>query len=128
MLESAPEAIAYLERLRDEQGLTQIRPLLADAERLDLRGEAIEAALVTMMLHHADDPAGLLCNVASWLAPEVSVVVADFDPAGPGTSGPPLEHRVTPEQVQRWCSEAGFSLVERRQQTREHYMLLVRRC
>jgi ubiquinone/menaquinone biosynthesis C-methylase UbiE len=126
-LDRAPEAIAYLERLRDEQGLAQIRPLLADAERLDLRPEAIEAVLVTMMLHHADDPAGLLRTVAGWLASGVRAVVAEFDPTGPGTSGPPLDHRVTPEQARRWCEAAGFSVVRRSQQTPEHYMLLVQR-
>jgi ubiquinone/menaquinone biosynthesis C-methylase UbiE len=126
-LDRAPEAIAFLERLRDAQCLTQIRPLLADAERLDLRAEAIEAVLVTMMLHHADDPAGLLRTVAGWLDSGVRVVVAEYDPTGPGTSGPPLDHRVTLEQARRWCEAAGFSVVERRQQTPEHYMLLVQR-
>jgi ubiquinone/menaquinone biosynthesis C-methylase UbiE len=126
-LDRAPEAIAYLEQLRDEQHLPQIRPILAETDQLDLSSEAIEAVLITMMLHHADDPAGLLRDVADWLAPGVQAVVAEFDPAGPCTSGPPREHRVPPEQVQRWCERAGFTCLFWRQQTPEHYMLLVRR-
>lgn len=127
-LDRAPGAIEYLERLRDEQHLPQLRPILADTERLDLSGEAIEAALVTMMLHHAEDPAGLLRNVAGWLAAGVRAVVAEFDPAGPCTSGPPREHRLSPQQVGRLCEQAGLSPLLQRQQTPEHYMLLVERC
>ncbi len=63
-LDRAPGAVAYLERLREE-GITQIRPLVADASAVDLSGEAVDAALVTMMLHHAEDPEGLLRNVAA---------------------------------------------------------------
>lgn len=123
-LDRAPEAIQYLERLRIDLHLTQIRPILADAERMDLRGEAIEAVLVTMMLHHAEDPQGLLKNVADWLESGVRAVVAEFDPAGPCTGGPPREHRVPADQVQRWCEQAGFVWLEHHQQTPEDYMLL----
>lgn len=126
-LDRAPEAIQYLERLRSEQRLMQIRPILADAEWTDLSGEEIEAALITMMLHHAEDPMGLLGSVADWLAPGILAVVAEFDPAGPCTGGPPRDHRVPAEQVQLWCEQAGFACLERRQQTDEHYMLLVQR-
>ena len=126
-LDRAPETLPYLERLRTDEGLAWVRPLIGETTELDLGAERIDAALVTMMLHHADDPAGLLRNVAGWLASGVRAVVAEFDPTGPGTSSPPLDHRVTPEQAQRWCEAAGLSVVERCQQTPEHYMLLVQR-
>ena len=126
-LDRAPEAITYLKRLRDEQGMMQIRPILADADRVNLKDEAVDAALITMMLHHANDPASLLCNVADWLAPGVRAVVAEFDPVGPCTSGPPRGHRVSSEQVRGWCEHAGLDGLEYRQQTPEHYMLLVQR-
>ena len=47
-LDRASEAIAYLERLRDKQGMVQIRPILADADRVNLKDEAVDAALVTI--------------------------------------------------------------------------------
>ncbi len=127
-LDRAPETLPYLERLRTDAGLAWVRPLIGEAADLDLGGERIDAALVTMMLHHADDAAGLLRHVAGWLAPGVRAVVAEFDPAGPCTSGPPEEHRVAATQVRAWCEQAGFTCLDTRQQTDEHYFLLVERA
>jgi ubiquinone/menaquinone biosynthesis C-methylase UbiE len=124
-LDCAPEALAYLERLRDDCGLTQILPLLGDAATVDLRDHQIDAALVTMMLHHAEDPAGLVRHVAALLKPGARAVLAEFDPNGPCTSGPPREHRVSPETARAWCEEAGLQSLSLRQQSSEHYMLVL---
>jgi hypothetical protein len=35
---------------------------------------------------------------------------------------------LAPEQVKAWCEDAGFSVLDCRHQTREHYMLLVQRA
>lgn len=123
-LDRAPETRPYLERLRTEEGLTQIRPLLGDAESVELSGQRVDAALVTMMLHHADEPERLLRHVAGLLEPGARVVLAEFDPEGPCTSGPPREHRVSPETARAWCEQAGLRVLGQRQQTAEHYMLL----
>ena len=124
-LDRAPEALAYVERLRAERGLTQIVPFLGDAAGAELGGHRVDAALVTMMLHHADDPEALLRSVAALLPPGARAVVAEFDPDGPCTSGPPREHRVPPETLRSWCERAGLAPLEQRQQSAEHYMLLV---
>jgi ubiquinone/menaquinone biosynthesis C-methylase UbiE len=127
-LDRAPEILPYLERLRGHAGLAWIRPLICDVTAMDLRDERIDAALVTMMLHHASNPVGLLGAVARWLAPGVRAVVAEFDPTGPCTSGPPREHRIAPAQVQGWCEQVGLACLAVKQQTDEHYMLLVERA
>ena len=57
-VDSSAEALAYLGRLQDEQGIDCIERIVADAAALPaLPGDA-DAALVTLVLHHADDPAG----------------------------------------------------------------------
>ena len=121
------EALTHLERRQKEGGISHIRRIVADAATLEMAGLRPDSALVTMVLHHAEDPAGILRNVARLLRPGALAVVAEFHPNGPCDQGPPKGHRLTPEQVQAWCEAAGFLTLGERRQTPEHYMLVVQR-
>jgi ubiquinone/menaquinone biosynthesis C-methylase UbiE len=123
-LEKSAEALAYLERLQQERDLPQIRRIHADAAARAPAERNLEAALVTMVLHHADDPIGILRGAARWLAPGARLVVGEFDPAGPCEKGPPREHRIAPDRLRQWCETAGLAVLEVRSQTPEHYMLV----
>ena len=126
-LDRSADALAYLQRLQKERGVSNIERLVADAATLKLADVHVDSALVTMVLHHADDPPGILRNVARLLRPKTLAVVAEFHPDGPCDQGPPREHRVAPRQVNAWCEAAGLSMVSERRQTAEHYMTLVQR-
>jgi len=127
-VDRSAEALAYLERLQKERSVSNIKTLAADAATFDLPGVQIDAALIAMVLHHADDPAGILRTAARLLRPGRLAVVAEFHPDGPCEKGPPRDHRLTPRQVQQWCTAAGFLTLDERRQTPEHYMLLVQRA
>ena len=126
-VDRSPEALAYLERLQKERGVRQIRRLVADAAALDGTELRADSALVTMVLHHADDPAGILRNLHRLLPPHALIVVAEFHPAGPCEHGAPRASRIAPEQVEVWCEGAGFSLLDYRRQSPEHYFVVARR-
>jgi ubiquinone/menaquinone biosynthesis C-methylase UbiE len=121
------EALSHLERLLQVHPLPQVRPLVADAAKLGPSGISATSALISMVLHHAEDPAALLRGVARLLPLGCPVVVAEFHPEGPGEQGPPASHRIDPKALRAWCEEAGLAVLEYRRQTPEHYMLLVRR-
>lgn len=127
-VDRSAEALAYLERLQEEQGVRQIRRIAADAATLEPADLRPNSALITMVLHHADDPAGILRNVGRLLPAGAAAVIGEFDPEGPGEFGPPRAHRLPPEQVKAWCADAGFAVLDYRHQTPEHYMLLVQRA
>ena len=121
-VDSSAEALAYLGRLQDEQGVDWIERIVADAAALPaLPGDA-DAALVTLVLHHADDPAGLLRNVARLLPDGARVAVAEFHPDGPCEVGAPRERRLPPERVRSWCEAGGFDRLAYRRQSPEHYV------
>jgi ubiquinone/menaquinone biosynthesis C-methylase UbiE len=126
-VDRSAEALAYLERLQEERGVPQIRRIEADAAAFAPSDLTLDAALVTMVLHHAEDPLGILRSVARLLRPGARAVVGEFDPEGPCEVGPPREHRIAPEQIGAWCEAAGLALVEQRQQSPEHYMVVVQR-
>jgi len=124
-IDRSAEALAFLARLQGERGIAHIERIVADAGALPVGQLRADAALLTMVLHHADDPQGVLRGVAGIVAPGGRVVVAEFHPDGPGAVGPPPEHRLPPTVLHGWASAAGFRLVAERRQTPEHYMLLL---
>jgi len=126
-LDRSTDALAHLERLQRERGVVQIERIAADAATLESARIRATSALVTMVLHHADDPGAILRSVARCLPPDAPVVIGEFHPEGPCTSGPPRDHRLTPETIKTWCTQAGLSIVGYRRQTPEHYMLVAKR-
>jgi ubiquinone/menaquinone biosynthesis C-methylase UbiE len=124
-VDRAAPALAHLERLQKERGISNIRRIVADAATLEPGRICADCALITMVLHHAEDKAAILRNAARLLRPGARVVVAEFHPEGPSEQGPPPAVRLSPAQVQAWCEAAGFSVLDYRRQTPEHYMLLV---
>ena len=126
-VDPSADALAYLDRLQKERGIANIETHVADAATLELPGVQVDAALIAMVLHHTDDPAGILRNAARLLKPGGLALVAEFDPDGPCDHGPPRAHRLTPYQIQTWCEAAGLSTLHQRRQTPEHYMVALQR-
>lgn len=122
-LDRSADALAYLANLQKQRGISQIEGVVGDAALLKPGQLQANKALISMVLHHADDPAAVVRNVARRLPPGAPIVIAEFHPDGPCSGGPPREHRVTPEQVVRWCEEAGLTVLGIGRQTPEHYML-----
>jgi ubiquinone/menaquinone biosynthesis C-methylase UbiE len=126
-LDRSADALAYLEHLQTERGIGQIRRIVADAATLEPTSVRAHSALITMVLHHADDPAGILRNVAQCVPYGGPVLIGEFHPDGPCSNGPPREHRLAVERIRRWCEEAGLAVTAYRRQTPENYMLLAQR-
>jgi ubiquinone/menaquinone biosynthesis C-methylase UbiE len=118
------EALAHLERAQEERNIAQIRRVAGDVGSLTREDVAADSALVTMVLHHADDPAAVLRHVRQLMPLHARVVVAEFHPQGPCEGGAPREHRLAPEEVRAWCEAAGFKVLDFQRQSAEHYMLL----
>jgi ubiquinone/menaquinone biosynthesis C-methylase UbiE len=127
-VDKSAEALAHLDRLQQERALPQIQRILADATALPPSSLSVDSALITMVLHHAEDPAGMLRSVAGLLPPGAPAVIGEFHPAGPCEQGPPPEHRIDPDQLRAWCEDAGLAVLEYRRQSPEHYMVLVRKA
>jgi len=126
-VDRSADFLAYLAARQDERGIDHIRPIVADAATFDLTDLPMDSALIAMVLHHTADPAGILRNVARFLAPGGRLVIAEFHPEGPCEIGAARERRLSPDTVRAWCDDAGFSTVEVRRQTPEHYMLVAGR-
>jgi ubiquinone/menaquinone biosynthesis C-methylase UbiE len=127
-IDRSRDALAHLERLQKQNNISQIELIDADVGTLQNGDIDAGSALISMVLHHADDPAGVLVNVHRLLPPRARAVVAEFHPDGPCQQGAPREFRLAPEQVRGWCEAAGFKVLDYRRQSPEHYMFVVERA
>ena len=123
-LDQSAEALAQLERRQNEDGIGHIQRIAADAATLQTDVQA-DSALITMVLHHADNPAEILRNVVRFVPPGAPVVIGEFHPDGPCSGGPPREHRL--EKIQELCKNAGLTVVGYQRQSPEHYVVLAQR-
>ncbi len=119
------EALAYLREVMQRQQMATIRCIVADVLSLHVEDEQVSAVLLSMMLHHSDDPAALIGKLVSLLPSDARAVIAEFHPDGPACSGPPRETRLSPEQLEHWCQQAGLRVIHYARQSEEHYMLTV---
>jgi ubiquinone/menaquinone biosynthesis C-methylase UbiE len=126
-LDKSAEALAYLEALQRNRDFSNIQRICGDAATLDVLAPCPNAALITMVLHHAERPLAILGNVARLLPARTRVVLAEFHPGGPCEHGPPQSHRLAPEQLRAWCEDAGITFERYRRQSPEHYMLVCSR-
>ena len=127
-VDKSAEALAYLERLQKERAVSQIQRIVADAAAFEPPGVSVHAALITMVLHHAEDPVGILRCLVRLLLPGGLAVVAEFHPEGPCEHGPPPEHRIDPGQIRAWCESVDLAVLDYRRQSPEHYMILAQRA
>jgi ubiquinone/menaquinone biosynthesis C-methylase UbiE len=127
-VDKSAEALAYLERLQKERAVSQIQRIVADAAAFEPSGISVHSALITMVLHHADDPVGILRCVVRLLLPGALAVVAEFHPEGPCEHGPPPDHRIDPGQIRAWCEGVDLAVLDYRRQSPEHYMVLAQRA
>ena len=126
-LDRSAEALAHLERRQKERGIEHIRRIAADAATVQPEGVQAGSALITMVLHHADNPAEIMRNIVRFVPPGAPVVIGEFHPEGPCTSGPPRNHRLAPEKIREWCEKAGLAVVKYQRQSPEHYFVLAYR-
>lgn len=66
-VDRSSDALTYLEHLQEASKVLHIKRLVADAAIMALPEEPIDAALVTMVLHHTEDPQAVLRNLARLL-------------------------------------------------------------
>lgn len=82
-VDRSADALAYLEQQQQARGIAHIRRMVADATTMDPLDEHVDVVLVTMVLHHVDDPDGLTQHMARLVPEGTRAVVAEFHPDGP---------------------------------------------
>ena len=102
------DMLRYLGARAHREGLSVLVPVLANAETPNLP-EPVDLVLVVDTYHHIDNRITYFAKLKASLRPNGRLAIVDFKADAP--DGPPLEHRISPEQVTAELDAAGYSLV-----------------
>lgn len=87
-----------------------VRPVLGKFTDPNLPARDVDVAFIYDVLHHIEDRAAYLRNLAPYLKPGGRIAVIDFHPElGPHKNDPKLQ--ITREQTREWMVAAGLKVV-----------------
>jgi SAM-dependent methyltransferase len=103
-----PDMVRYLGERANREHLGVLVPVLASATSSNVP-EQVDLVLVVDTYHHIDDRIAYFAKLRASLRPGGRLAIVDFKADSP--NGPPLEHRISAEQVTSELSSAGYSLL-----------------
>jgi cyclopropane fatty-acyl-phospholipid synthase-like methyltransferase len=103
----APEMVKYLQDRAAKEGLKNVVPVLAAADKPNLP-EPVDVILIVDTYHHIGSRAVYFRNLLKSLKPGGRVAIIDFKPDSP--DGPPPEFRFPPEKFKSEMAQAGYKL------------------
>lgn len=104
----------FLDHIRDKakaENVTNVVPVLGKFVDPSLPAKDVDLALFHDVLHHIEDRAGYLKNLATYIKPSGRIAVVELDPVkGSHRDEPKLQ--VSKELCAKWMADAGFKPVE----------------
>ena len=126
-VDRSEDALAYLARLQEDAGVTNIQRRTGDAATCDLQDAAVDGALITLVLHHNDEPQRVLDNVSGALQQGALVVIGEFDKGRPGDVGAAIEERLALADLRQWCAASHLKELSFNRVSPDHYYLVLER-
>ena len=103
-----PELLEMLQgKLAKPDAPANIVTLEGTASSTELADSSCDIALLANVWHELDDPATALAELARILKPGGRIAVLDWRPDVERPPGPPLEHRLSAREVQRFFEDHG---------------------
>jgi cyclopropane fatty-acyl-phospholipid synthase-like methyltransferase len=102
-----PDMIRYLTERAAREQLPNLRAVRTPPTDPQLAAGTVDRILVVDVWHHIDDRAGYARALARALRPGGKLAIVDF--TREATHGPPVEMRLTPEQVIGELRQAGLA-------------------
>ena len=119
-----PDMGRYLGERARREGLSNVEPVLGGPEDSRLP-EPVDLALVVDTYHHLGDRVAYLRKLGERLRPGGRVAIIDYRRDSP--KGPPVEHKLTPEQVREDFRAAGYRQVGTHDFLPDQYFLVFER-
>jgi len=104
-----------------EHGLSNVRIVKTNDREIPIASGSCDYVLLAFTLHEIDHRASFLHRAARTLKPGGRMIVIEWDKA-PGPIGPPLEDRITPEELAADAQAAGLRQIEERALASDQYL------
>jgi ubiquinone/menaquinone biosynthesis C-methylase UbiE len=107
------QMIGFLRRRFQEEGLTNVEPVLGENDDPRLPPGSLDWILLVDVYHELQQPKAMLAKMREALKPGGRVALLEYRLEGPTAVHIKIDHRMSPEQVLREWRPAGFRLVDR---------------
>jgi len=124
-LDVSPEALANMQTRAEEAGLTNINPVLGNAEEVLLCHTCADVVLLANVLHDFSFPLKVLARVQETLKPQGLLAVLEWEKV-PTQHGPPLAKRLERSQTRSLLEKAGFGVTGMETTGPYHYLVTAR--
>ena len=101
------ELLDEVEKRAIAAGVSNIRNIKVDEYDLKLENQAVGFALMSNVLHEIEDKKRYVCEICRILQNGGKLAIIEWEKIT-GESGPPIEHRISYEEVTELLSENGF--------------------
>ena len=119
------ELLHHITENATEQGIINVKPVFAEFND-PILSEPVDLAFINDVLHHIEDRATYLKNLAKYMKPGGRIALIDFIPEKGGHRDQP-ELQVSKEQAAALMAQAGLSPVEDIPLFDDKYFVVVRR-
>ena len=117
------EMVEACRRRVETWGLSNVTVRRSEESSIPLPPSSVDLVFVCHLLHELEDPAALLADVRRVLKPGGRLVAVEWEKAEM-EAGPPVEHRLTPEDSRAILEKGGFAVTDTRPVTWANYLLL----
>ncbi len=104
-----------------EHGLSNVRIVKTNDREIPIAPASCDFALLAFTLHEIEHRASFLHRAARLLKPVGRLIVLEWDKVE-GSQGPPLEDRITPDELVADAQAAGLRLLEERELGGDKYL------
>ena len=106
------QMLRFLEERLEEEGLTNVEPVLGVNDDPNLPPESVDWILLVDVYHEFQQPKAMLAKMREALKPDGRVALLEYRLEGLSAVHIKADHRMSPEQVLREWEPAGFRLVD----------------
>lgn len=112
-----------LESLFDKNSHANIHAMQVELPHIPLADASVHFIWAAFVFHEVEPPAVLALQLRRVFQPGGRMAVLEWQSEAHSGNGPPLRHRVSPQQLESFLSEAGFNRIEVPWQDEEAYLL-----
>ena len=123
-LDAEKNMVDYLAKRTEQAGLTNVEAREVPYDDPQLKDSSVDRILIVNTWHHIDARTAYAAKLQRALKPGGFVLIVDFTRAS--DIGPPLKHRLTPEQVAQELSAGGLQAEVAQEALPKQYVVIGR--
>lgn len=107
-IDAEPKMLDLLKNRCNQQGITTIKPIHAAIDDTPIKNASVDKVLISRTIHHALSVEKTLQEIKRILKPNGTLCIIEFYKDAT-KYGPPMEMRISPEEMSQMLDKAGYS-------------------